>query len=116
MSQCNFTYFYFLVATSSVCPVYKIGKLRLDELVVICISKNIDNNLLARTVPWNIFKSAVYVIDTSVVDNKDLSTDGIIYDEHSSPSENIFVTLMRIMLLQKLIETQTEVRMRKQTR
>ena len=80
------------MATSSIYPVFKIGKLRLDELVDICVSKNINDKLLARTVPWNIFKSVVYVLDTSVVNNRDISTDGIIYDEHSSPSENICVT------------------------
>ena len=63
----------------------------MEDLAKICIGSVIADEFILKVVPQNIFEDAVFVIDTNVVSDKDISTDGIIYDEHSVPSELINV-------------------------
>ena len=63
----------------------------MEDLAKICIGSVIADEFILKVVPQNIFEDPVFVIDTNVVSDKDISTDGIIYDEHSVPSELINV-------------------------
>ena len=74
------------------CPVFCSKNLKLKSLVDVVIGRNIDAKYLCKQVPWNIYEDSVFVVDTSVVPDKDVSTDGIIYDEHSCPWEFIYVS------------------------
>ena len=72
-------------------PVFSTTRLKLKSLVDVVIGENIDPKYLCKHVPLNFYQDSVFVIDTSDVNDKDISTDGIIYDQHSCPSEFIYV-------------------------
>lgn len=88
--------FPFHIGTINGQPVYKrtSAGLPVKELLAICISQKIPKEKICTAVPSMVDQSAVFVVDLSVVDYKDLSADDCgIYGRHSSPSEAVEVHL-----------------------
>ena len=77
-------------------PVYKTvsAGLTVKEILDICVGQKVPEEKICQKVPSMIDWSAVFVVDLSVVNFKNLPTDDAgIYGHHSSPSEVVDVYL-----------------------
>ena len=66
----------------------------MKEILNICVGQKVLQEKICSRVPSMVNRSAVFVVDLSVVDYRDLSADDCgIYGRHSSPSEAVHVHL-----------------------
>lgn len=66
----------------------------MKEILHICVGQKVPQNKICARVPSMVDQSAVFVVDLSAVDYKDLAADDCgVYSRHSSPSEAVNVQL-----------------------
>ena len=58
------------------CPIYRDAELTMKEMIDICVFEKINENLVCRAVPQNVYYTTNFVIDLSKVDVSDISVDG----------------------------------------
>lgn len=101
--QCFYLFFalvkfhvFFLLGTINGLPIYqtKSTGLSLKEILDICVGQKVPQNKICSRVPSMVDQSAVFVVDLSAVNYKDLAADDCgIYGRHSSPSQAVHVHL-----------------------
>ena len=73
------------------CPIYNDAELTMKEMIDICVFEKVNENLVCRAVPQNVYYATNFVIDLSKVDVSDITVDGVIYHSQACPSLLIYI-------------------------
>ena len=68
------------------CPIYNDAELTMKEMIDICVFEKVNENLVCRAVPQNVYYSTRFVIHLSKVDVSDITVDGVIYHSQTCAS------------------------------
>ena len=60
-------------------------------MIDICVFEKVNENLICRTVPQNVYFTTNFVIDLSKVDVSGITVDGVIYHSQACPSSLIYI-------------------------
>ena len=71
-------------------PVYHTAKLKRKEIMDICVSEKVNEKVVCTEYSSG---SPTFVVDLMFVKAEDLTTDGLIYNTHTSPSERLSIKL-----------------------
>ena len=74
-------------------PVYCTKKLKMKDIINICLAEKVNIELVCKHVPQHIYHNAVFVVDLMFVKAEDLSTDGLIYNSQACPVNFVQVLL-----------------------
>ena len=61
------------------CPIYNDAELTMKEMIDICVFEKVNENLVCRALPQNVYYTTSFVIDLSKVDVSDITVNGVIY-------------------------------------
>ena len=67
------------------CPIYNDAELTMKEMIDICVFEKVNENLVCRAVPQNVYYTTNFVIDLSKVDVYDITVEGVIYHFTEKP-------------------------------
>ena len=73
------------------CPICHDAELTLKEMTDICVFEKVNENLVSRAVPQNVYYTTNFVIDLSKVDVSDITVDGVIYHSQACSSSLIYI-------------------------
>ena len=73
------------------CPIYNDAELTMKEMIDICVFEKVNENLVCRAVPQNVYYTTNFVIDLSKVDVSDITVDGVIYHSQACSSSLIYI-------------------------
>ena len=73
------------------CPIYNDAELTMKEMIDICVFEKVNEHLVCRAVPQNVYYTTNFVIDLSKVDVSDITVDGVIYHSQACPSLLIYI-------------------------
>ena len=73
------------------CPIYNDAELTMKEMIDICVFEKVNEHLVCRAVPQNVYYTTNFVIDLSKVDVSDITVDGVIYHCQACPSSLIYI-------------------------
>ena len=60
------------------CPIYNDKELTMKEMLDICAFEKVNENLVCRAVPQNVYYTTNFVIDLSKVDVSDITVHSVI--------------------------------------
>ena len=72
------------------CPIYNDTELTMKGMLDICAFEKVNENLVCRAVPQNVYYTTNFVIDLSKVDVSDITLDGVLYHSQVCPSSLIY--------------------------
>ena len=65
-------------------------RMAIKEMAIVCIGEQVKSkDNISKEVPQNIRQNATYVVDSSSLNRRDLTTDLTVYTGHSCPSEKV---------------------------
>ena len=67
------------------CPIYNDAELTMKEIIDKCVFEKVNENLVCRAVPQNVYYTTNFVIDLSKVDVYDITVEGVIYHFTEKP-------------------------------
>ena len=67
------------------CPIYNDAELTMKEIIDTCVFEKVNENLVCRAVPQNVYYTTNFVIDLSKVDVYDITVEGVIYHFTEKP-------------------------------
>ena len=74
------------------CPRYSGAEMTMKKIIRICVFEKINENLVYRAVPQNVYYTTIFVIDFSKVDVSDINDEGVIYPSQACPSSLIYIS------------------------
>jgi hypothetical protein len=75
-------------------PVYKYSDngINLRTIIEVCVAERVAQEKVCTSLPQRVRKSSIYVIDTTKLDERDLTADGTgTYASHSCPKDRVLV-------------------------